>query len=120
MRILGTGLVIVLLMPRDQAAPPAVRGPAADTTIAIQTFRFRPTSLVVSAGTRVTWANGDEIEHTVTAGLPDSATGGFSGRMKAQGATFTHTFTRTGTFTYYCERHHFMRGEIRVTSTGEK
>ena len=107
MRVLGTGLLLVLLAPRS------------DTPIAIKTFLFRPTTVVVPLGTRVVWTNEDEIEHTVTAGLPDSATGAFNGTIQSQGATFAHAFTRTGTFPYFCDRHHFMRGEIRVTSTGE-
>lgn len=107
MRMLGIGLSLVVLAPR------------ADTTVAIRTFQFRPTSVVVPVGTRIVWTNEDEIEHTVTAGLPDSAGGAFNGALKLRGASFAHTFTRTGTFPYYCDRHHFMRGEIRVTPTGE-
>lgn len=90
-----------------------------DTTVSIRTFQFRPGTLVVPAGTRVIWTNGDEIEHTVTSGVPDSARGGFHGVMKTPGATLAFTFDRAGTFSYYCDRHHFMRGEIRVTSTRE-
>lgn len=92
---------------------------ARDTAVAVKTFQFRPTSLVVPRGTRVVWSNGDEIEHTVTAGSPDSAGGEFTGTMKTLGSTFTHRFNRAGTFSYFCDRHHFMRGEIRVTPTGE-
>jgi plastocyanin len=90
-----------------------------DTVVSIRTFQFRPASLVVPAGTRVVWSNADDIEHTVTAGTPDSASGGFTGSVKMPGATFAHTFLRPGTYAYFCDRHHFMRGEVRVTSTGE-
>ena len=90
-----------------------------DATVDIRTFQFRPTTLEVKSGTRVIWSNGDDIEHTVTAGIPDSVAGAFNGVMKVQGATFAFTFNRAGTFTYFCQRHPFMRGEIRVTSTGE-
>ena len=118
MRMLVIGLVGVALVARGPAENPAA--PALpDTTVVIRTFQFRPATLTVPPGTRVTWSNTDEIEHTVTAGVPDSPSGGFNGVMKSQGTTFAFTFDRTGTFTYYCDRHHFMRGEIRVTSTGE-
>jgi plastocyanin len=93
--------------------------PVSDTTVAIRTFLFRPAELVIPVGTKVTWNNGDEIEHTITAGIPDSATGAFNGRVEKQGATFAHPFTRAGSYTYFCDRHHFMRGTIRVTSNGE-
>ena len=118
MRMLALGLVGILVAsgaPETQTASAIVR----DTGVTIRTFQFRPTSLSIPVGTRVVWSNGDEIEHTITAGLPDSATGAFTGTVKSQGATFAHTFTRTGRFPYFCDRHHFMRGEIRVTSTGE-
>jgi len=100
---------------RDDVIPPATR----DTTVAIATFTFRPGTMTIPVGTRVTWSNGDEIEHTITAGIPDSAAGEFNGSLAAQGSTFRYTFAHPGTFPYYCDRHRFMRGEIRVTSTGE-
>lgn len=119
MRMLAVGVIGILVasggsFPRSNPIPVQ-----RDTTIAIKTFQFRPGNLVVPAGTRVVWTNFDEIEHTITAGVPDSAGGGFNGSAKIPGATFTFTFTRPGTYSYFCERHHFMRGEIRVTSTGE-
>ena len=90
-----------------------------DGTVVVQTFQFTPKALEVPAGTRVVWTNGDEIEHMVTAGVPDSAQGEFSGTLASKGTTFSRTFTRPGTYPYYCARHQFMRGVIRVTSTGE-
>ncbi|MFL5493760.1 MAG: plastocyanin/azurin family copper-binding protein [Gemmatimonadales bacterium] len=34
--------------------------------------------------------------------------------MTGKGSSFGHRFDRAGTYRYYCDRHHFMRGEIRV------
>lgn len=119
MRMLAIGLLGLAAAAGGPTAPDGTPAPARDTTVAIRTFQFRPAPLVIVAGTRVIWMNGDEIEHTVTAGIPDSANGGFHGTMKTPGATFAFTFDRPGIFAYYCDRHHFMRGEIRVTSNGE-
>src|SRR5262245_42489176 len=47
---------------------PADRG---NTTVEVRTFQFTPDTLRVSAGTRVEWTNGDDIEHTITAGTPE-------------------------------------------------
>ena len=83
-------------------------------TVEIRTFQFTSAALEVPVGTGVLWVNRDAIEHTVTSGVPDSADGGFVGRLSASGATFSHTFDRAGTYRYFCSRHRSMRGEIRV------
>ena len=119
MRMLEIGLVGVVLVARGPARGDAASVALPDTTVAIRTFQFRPATLTVPQGSRVVWSNTDEIEHTVTAGSPDSASGGFNGMLKSRGMTFAFRFGRPGTYAYYCDRHHFMRGEIRVTSTGE-
>ena len=64
--------------------------------------------------TVVVWSNRYAIDHTVTSGAPHSASGVFAGRMADSGATFSHVFNRLGTFGYFCDRHHFMRGQVRV------
>lgn len=93
--------------------------PAPDT-VAIQLFQFKPAVLEVAPGTTVTWTNGDGIEHTVTAGIPDSAAGDFGGTLPMRGSAWSRKFEKAGTYPYYCSRHTSMRGEIRVTTTGGK
>jgi plastocyanin len=80
----------------------------------VEHFDTRERTIEVPIGTEVVWSNGDAIEHTVTSGPPDSANGVFAGRMADSGATFSHVFDRLGTFGYFCDRHHFMRGQVRV------
>jgi len=79
--------------------------------------RRRPmirTPIEVKAGTRVTWANADDITHTVTSGTPENRDGQFNTPLPGKGTTFSFTFSRAGTYTYFCDRHQSMRGEIRV------
>jgi plastocyanin len=90
----------------------ATAGPPA--RIEVHTFQFSRPTLEIPVGAEVVWANRDAIEHTVTSGAPDSADGAFAGRLADSGAVFPHRFDRAGTYRYFCERHHFMRGEIRV------
>lgn len=104
-------LAMVLLL--TGMAPAQVRPPEAAATI--QLFQFRPDTLQVVAGTRVTWTNSDEIEHTVTAGSGEVADGRFNGSLAAKGAVFSVTFDRPGQYDYFCDRHHFMHGTVRVT-----
>lgn len=94
---------------------PATSGPA----VTIAMFVFQPGSLSVSAGTKVTWTNTDEILHTVTAGSgSEDATGLYDGQLPDAGATFSFTFEKAGTYEYFCDRHPSvpgMHGAIVVT-----
>lgn len=92
------------------------QGAGPSTAVEIRTFQFSRTSLDVPLGTEVIWSNHDAVEHTVTSGVPDSADGAFAGRLTDSGVVFRYRFDRPGTYRYFCERHHFMRGEIRVLS----
>ena len=87
---------------------PAAAAPGASVTIA--NFSFSPASLTVSAGTTVTWTNNDSTAHTVTLDDGSAASGDIAG-----GATFQHTFTTAGTFTYHCRIHPTMTATIVVT-----
>lgn len=89
------------------------------TVVEIRVFQFDRPTLEVPAGTRVVWTNRDEIEHTITAGAPDSALTAFEGILAGQGSAFGVTFDRAGTYRYFCARHHFMRGEIRVLTSND-
>ena len=80
----------------------------------VRLFQFRPSPLVVSSGTRVTWHNGDDIEHTVTSGTPDTRDGRFAMPLAGKNARVTVEFTEPGVYPYFCDRHQSMRGEIRV------
>jgi plastocyanin len=64
---------------------------------------------MVSAGTTVTWSNGDTITHTATA---DG--GQFNSGAIAAGGKFSFTFQTTGTFPYHCTIHPGMVGTVVV------
>ena len=82
--------------------------------VTIKTFQFTPTPLEVKVGTQVTWTNQDDITHTVTSGTPERRDGRFDSRLGGKGASTSVTFTETGTYDYFCNRHQSMRGQIRV------
>jgi plastocyanin len=94
-------------------------GPPSDAAVEIRTFQYREKVMEIPLGTRVVWTNRDQIEHTITSGAPDSTDGVFNAKLAGPGATFSYPFTKAGTYRYFCDRHHFMRGEIRVTTKGE-
>lgn len=100
--------------------------PAA-TSVAIDTFMFTPKSIRAHVGDTVTWTNQDNILHTVTSGMREydpsdsgrvTATrkdGLFDMQLDGKGATATFTFTKAGTFHYFCDRHPGMEADIDVS-----
>jgi plastocyanin len=87
---------------------------AADGEVTIRVFAYKPSPLSVAKGTTVSWTNGDDITHTVTSGTPGKKDARFEGRLAGKGAAYRHTFTEPGTYSYFCERHQSMVGEIFV------
>ena len=65
--------------------------------------------LEVTVGTTVEWTNRDPLPHTVTA-----VNGSFNSGLIQPGKTFRHTFTKLGTYNFYCMPHPFMKGTIIV------
>ena len=108
MRFLVTVISLVALNRATPKVPEPVR-------IDVKTFQFTPDTLRVSVGTTVQWVNQDEIEHTVTAGSATERDTSFNTTLAKKGATAERKFERSGTFTYFCDRHQFMRGTITVT-----
>lgn len=104
MRRWGLGIVMVLVA---VAGPPAAL--AADHSVTIQGFAFRPDRLEIAVGDSVTWQNLDGPPHTVTA-----EDGSFDSGTLNTTDTFTHTFNAPGEFPYICEFHSNMHGTILV------
>lgn len=87
----------------------------ANNQIDVRNIAFRPQAVSVAVGTVVTWTNNDDVPHTVTAGKPDDAPSGeFDAPLETKGATFTFSFSKAGTFAYYCKVHPQMTGTVTV------
>ena len=85
------------------------------TEASIKLFQFQPKTIEVKVGTTVEWVNGDDIEHSVTAGAPGKETKDFdSGFFKREGR-FAFTFTKPGSYSYFCKRHPSMKATVAVT-----
>jgi plastocyanin len=82
--------------------------------VTIKLFQYQPGRIQVRTGTTVTWLNEDEIFHTVTAVAEGGKDGGFDGCLDGKGKSFSFTFSQPGVYSYYCDRHEHMRGEIEV------
>jgi len=64
------------------------------------------------AGQRISVSNADDAPHTITDARSGKAFNSGTIKGKASGAV---TFAEPGTYTYICEFHPFMKGEITVT-----
>ncbi|VVB71113.1 Halocyanin [uncultured archaeon] len=80
-------------------------------SIEISNFAFNPTSISIHSGDTVTWTNKDSVAHTVTS---DSGSELNSDSL-SNGASYSHTFTTPGVYTYHCTFHPHMMGSITVT-----
>src|SRR5260370_18080160 len=72
------------------------------------TFGFSPATITIKVGTTVTWTNNTGTPHTVTSDDGTSFDSGINTPLSPSGGTFSHTFTKAGTFSYHCQIHPFM------------
>ena len=77
--------------------------------VKIDNFAFTPATLTVKAGTEVTWINRDDIPHTVVS--DDQA---IKSKALDTEDKFRFTFTKAGTYTYFCSLHPKMKGKVVV------
>jgi plastocyanin len=78
-------------------------------TVKIDNFVFGPQTLTVPVGTTVTWTNSDDIPHTSV-----STDGVFKSKVLDTDEKFSYTFTKAGTYPYYCTIHPKMTGKVVV------
>lgn len=78
-------------------------------SVIISDFAFVPEELVVKKGATVVFTNEDAIVHSAT-----SDDGSFDTGLLAKGESGSVTFTKAGTYTYYCTPHPTMTGTITV------
>jgi plastocyanin len=94
-------------------SPRRVRASASSETqgsaveVKIDNFVFGPQALTISAGTTVTWINHDDIPHTVV-----SSDGLFKSKVLDTDDQFSFTFSKPGTYPYFCSIHPKMTAKI--------
>jgi len=87
--------------------PLAAQGPA---QVSIHATEVDPRRISVLVGDAVQWRNVSTREHTIT-----SRDGLFGSDRIGPIRTFTHTFTATGSFAYYCRIHPSITGAVDVS-----
>ena len=82
---------------------------AQEMAVKIDNFKFGPEDVTVAVGTTITWTNRDDIPHTVV-----STTGVFKSKVLDTDEKFSFTFTKAGTYEYFCSVHPKMTGKVIV------
>jgi plastocyanin len=102
-------ITMLLLATRSASVKANDQPSAANAAVKIDNFVFGPQTITVPAGTTVTWTNSDDIPHTSV-----SSEGVFKSQVMDTNEKFSYTFTKAGTYPYYCSIHPKMTGEVVV------
>lgn len=82
---------------------------ASPNQIQVDNFSFAPNTVTVPANTTVTWVNKDDVPHVIA-----SNDGLFKSKALDTDDKYSYTFTKVGTYSYYCSIHPKMVGKVVV------
>jgi plastocyanin len=102
-------IAMLLLLPGSRSLAANDQSSAANAAVNIDNFVFGPQTITVPVGTTVTWTNKDDIPHTSV-----STEGVFKSKVLDTDENFSYTFTKPGTYPYYCTIHPKMTGKVVV------
>jgi len=101
----------VTTMPVEPAPKPAAPKPVARVRrTVIKNISYLQPKITIAVGTTVEWTNNDPLPHSVNA-----VDRSFNSGLIQPGKSYRHTFTKAGTFNFYCMPHPFMKGVVVVT-----
>ncbi len=83
---------------------------ASTQAVTIQDYIYEPARITVARGTTIDFTNEDSTAHTATS----TDSGIFESGSIQPGKTGSITLNKTGTFTFYCAFHPFMKGTFTV------
>jgi plastocyanin len=102
------------------STPAAAPGPVAGGLVEVkivepafkpaQAWTYDPVTVIVRVGTKITWTNTGAVLHTVTSDDGHA----FDSKDIAPRATWSFTPMASGTYTYHCSYHPWMKGTIIV------
>ena len=81
----------------------------ATVDVKVDNFSFSPATITIAAGTTVKWTNRDDIPHTV---VNDDQK--FASKALDTDESYSYTFTKPGTYPYFCSIHPKMTGKVIV------
>ena len=105
--LVGLGGALLGTMRPASGSPAQV---ASSDQVKIDNFTFAPSEITVAKGTTVKWVNRDDIPHTVVS--DDKST--FKSKPLDTDDKFSYTFTKEGTYSYFCSIHPKMTAKVIV------
>ena len=107
----GTTLIALLAVAGSGLLPVVHSGGRSATgpEVKIDNFSFGPATITVAAGTAVIWTNNDDVPHVIA-----SEDKSFHSKALDTGDKFSYTFTKPGTYLYYCAIHPRMTAKVMV------
>ena len=107
--VVVSGASALTAPPRNLAVGASQKTESAE--VKIDNFSFGPPTLTVSVGTTVAWTNRDDIPHTVTSSDDPKV---FKAKVLDTDEKFSFTFTKAGTYPYFCSIHPKMSAKVIV------
>ena len=107
--LLATVMVATLLLSAGSPDSSANTAEPASAEVKVDNFSFGPATLTVAVGTTVTWTNRDDIPHTIV-----STDKVFKSKVLDTDEKFSFTFSKAGTYPYFCSIHPKMTGSVVV------
>ena len=100
-------LIVMLMLNPTRARSEETKTQSVE--VRVDNFTFGPQTLTVSVNTRVTWVNRDDIPHVIV-----SNDGVFRSKALDTDEKYSFTFTKAGTYPYFCGIHPKMTGNVVV------
>ena len=107
--LLSTVMVAAFLLSAASPDSSAKAPQPATAEVKVDNFSFGPATLTVAVGTTVTWANRDDIPHTIV-----STEKAFKSKVLDTDEKFSFTFDKAGTYPYFCSIHPKITGSVVV------
>ena len=109
----AVAVTLVFLAVNPNHAKPAADGQDnanKEFQVKIDNFSFSPSPLNVPIGSTVTWTNQDDVPHNVRSSEGQT----LKSPVLDTDQKFSFTFTKAGTYPYFCAIHPMMTGKVVV------
>ncbi len=104
---LPLALATVLILHPSRAKSDDTKASPAE--VRVDNFSFGPDTLTVPTNSTVTWVNKDDVPHVIA-----SNEGLFKSKALDTDDKYSYTFSKAGTYSYYCSIHPKMVGKVIV------
>ncbi len=104
-QLLGALALVLTTSVGAGAQPKPAQGPR----IEIHGHKYSPATVTVAGGTTIAWVNHDDEVHTVF-----STAQAFTSPAIETDETYSFTFSKPGTYIYFCTLHPLMTGTVIV------